>query len=338
MRQNLAGKTLSEIQDIVRNNEIEERFANEIAYWLYKRKCSSFHEMDTIPKAVRHWLDERYVIQYFPFIKEEISSDGSRKYLFPVSSGGYVEAALIPDKNRLTLCISTQQGCRWSCAFCLTGRQGFQGNLATSDIINQVMEVWKQHELTHIVFMGMGEPLDNLPAVMPALEILTSQWGLSISPRNVTVSTIGLMPALEELLRKSRVNITLSLHSPFPEERKRFIPAEKRHPVKKSLAIIRRYPLEAKRRVSVAYVLLKGINDTSNHLDALVTLLRGTSCRVNLIPYHPVPGLHFQPADAPTLHHFFTELNRRGVPATIRRSRGYDINAACGMLSTLHLE
>ncbi len=337
MKVNLAGSTLNVLKDRCRSTELDDRVAGELAYWMYKRRESNFAIMDTLPKSVRQRLAEHYRVEYYPSLKEEHSSDGTVKYLFPVSGGGYVETAFIPDGKRRTLCVSCQQGCRMGCAFCFTGKQEFRGHLAASDIVNQIMEVSREHGLTHIVFMGMGEPLDNLPAVLDALEIITSQYGLAFSPRSVTVSTVGLLPALGELLRLSRCNITLSLHSPFSVQRQQFVPAEKKHPFSRLLHTVCQYPLEAKRRVSVAYVMLKGINDSEEHLDGLIRLLKGSPCRVNLIPYHPSPVLPFRPADTETIQHFFVTLNRQGVPATIRRSRGYDIAAACGLLSATHI-
>lgn len=245
-----------------------------------------------------------------------------------------VEAVAIPDHDRVTLCVSSQAGCKMRCAFCMTGRQGFHGNLSTAQIINQVLSVPESEALTNVVFMGMGEPTDNLDAVLAAIEILTAPWGLAWSPRRITVSTVGAnLRAIQRLLDSTKVQIAVSVHSPFAGERASLMPAEKACAVADVMALMRRYDFAHQRRLSVEYIVWSGLNDSMRHARSLAGLLRGTDARVNLIPFHAIPGSELTPAPRHVMEAFRDELNRLGITATIRASRGQDIDAACGMLA-----
>lgn len=335
-KKSLIGYTLAELQAFVREEGLPERIGSELARWIYKRKAGSFMEMDTFSMTIRNRLAAIASTGHRPPVQTARSADGSIKYLFPAGKGRFVEAVFIPHGKRRTLCLSSQAGCRMGCMFCETGKQGFGGNLSAGEMINQVLSLPEEDRPNRLVFMGMGEPLDNLSNLLPALEIITSQYGLAFSPRQVTVSTVGLLPQTKIFLEKSRCNLAFSLHSPFEEERMKFIPAEKNHPFRKILRTIEKCPPETKRRLSVAYVMIQGINDSAGHLEALTALLKGTPLRVNLIPYHPIPSLSLKPSSVEIINHFFRSLNEKGIPATIRRSRGQDIEAACGLLTGKH--
>jgi 23S rRNA (adenine2503-C2)-methyltransferase len=283
--------------------------------------------------SVREKLAGNYEIGVAPPVSEAVSIDGTKKYLF--SSGERsVETAWIPENSRGTLCVSTQIGCRRGCRFCMTARQGFQGNLSAGEILNQYRSLPEHREVTHFVFMGMGEPLDNLESVLSTLEILTSDWGFGFSPKKVTVSTIGVIDGLQRLLDLSECRLALSLHSPFPDQRAELIPYERRYPAKQVLEIFRKADL-GKRRLTIEYLMLDGRNDTPAHSGELARILKGMNTRVNLIPYHPIPDFEGTPSPPERIEAFRDDLNNRGLTATIRKSRGLDIDAACGLLSTL---
>jgi 23S rRNA (adenine2503-C2)-methyltransferase len=238
------------------------------------------------------------------------------------------------DGKRNTVCVSSQSGCRMGCPFCATGRYGFRGNLSAGDIINQVIALPQDNSVNHVVFMGMGEPMDNLENVIRACNILTAEWGLALSPRDITVSTVGILPEIERFLSDSDCNLTFSLYSPFPEERAISVPAERKYPAVRIIEAIKRYPVRKKRRMSVAYLMIYGINDSERHLDGLKQLLSGSSVRINLIPYHNVTGDFKKPSTEEKMLHFKHELVISGISASIRRSRGTDISAACGLLAS----
>ena len=261
----------------------------------------------------------------------------TRKYLFPVKSGKHVETVFIPESHRSTLCISSQVGCKMGCVFCMTGKQGFQGNLSAGEILNQIISVPEQPDLTNYVFMGMGEPLANTENLLKSLEILTSEYGYGLSPSRITVSTIGMLPGLEKVMAESKCHLAISLHSPFPEERLELMPVEKLYPIRRIVEFLRKNPAGRQRRISFEYILFSGINDTTRHINGLTRLLNGLRCRINLIRYHPIPGEKFVPTDEDTVQWFRTRLNEKGILTTVRASRGQDIFAACGMLST-HLQ
>ncbi len=330
----LLGLDLEELKTLVKAQGWPAYVARQLAEWLYQHHVRDMDEMTNISKKVRGILKKDYVIGHQEPAEVQTSKDGTRKYLFPVSQGGFVEAVYIPEGKRHTLCISTQTGCKMGCSFCMTARQGFQGQLTAGEILNQVRSIDERELITNIVYMGMGEPLDNLEAVMKSLHILSADYGYGMSHRRVTVSTIGMLPALKDLLEHSRCRLAISVHSPFPEEREKLVPLEKKHPIREVIRAIREHDLESQRRVSIEYIVFKDMNHSPAHAKALARLLKDLRCRINLIRFHPIPGSRLQPPDEAQMNRFKETLEENGVITTIRRSRGQDIHAACGMLST----
>ncbi len=329
----LIGMTLPELRDVAAQVGLKPFAAKQMAAWLYQRHVSDINDMTDLSKVARDRLQKAYRIGRERPKAEARSADGTVKYLFEGAGGRDVEAVYIPDKDRATLCVSSQAGCKMNCSFCMTGRQGFHGNLTAARIINQILSVPESESLTNIVFMGMGEPTDNLDAVLHAIEILTEPWGMGWSPKRITVSTIGNLGGLRTLLDTTKVHIAVSIHSPFPSEREGIMPVERAYPARKVMDLLRKYDFAHQRRLSVEYIMWRGFNDDMRHADALARLLKGTSARVNLIRYHALPDDDRQPAAKATMEAFRDRLNSLGVTATIRASRGEDIDAACGMLA-----
>ncbi|MDF1560874.1 MAG: 23S rRNA (adenine(2503)-C(2))-methyltransferase RlmN [Bacteroidales bacterium] len=309
----------------------EERYSRRLLYWVYRRGIRSFSEPDDIPVSVKSALEERFLTGVNPPISSVRSADGSVKYLFETAAGLPHETVWLPEGKRMTVCVSVQSGCRMGCSFCATGRSGWSGNLMAGEIVNQVVGL--PNPFTHIVLMGMGEPGDNIDEVIRACRIFTAEWGLAAGRSKVTVSTVGVTPSVIRLLNETEVNITLSLHSPFPDEREEVIPAERQWPFTETLKLMKEYDNVRRRRFTVAYVMIKGNNDTGRHLEELRRLLHGTGIRVNLLPYHSLPGDPEESADEETMMQFRHLLVTSGVGASVRRSRGADIAAACGMLA-----
>lgn len=337
MKEKLLGKTLTELQQVTEKFDLPKFTGKQISNWLYKKNVAAFDDMTNLAKKTRDLLAEKYDIGISTPIKMQKSRDGTKKYLFKTYQGYYIETAMIPDRSRKTVCISSQAGCRMGCSFCMTARQGFQGQLTAGEIVNQVKSIPEAEEITNIVYMGMGEPFDNLEEVLKSLEILTAAWGFAMSPRRITVSTIGILPAMIKFLEKSQAHLAISLHSPFPEERKKLIPAEAAYPIKKIIAELKRYGFRGQRRISFEYILFEGLNDSNEHINELTRLLEGLTCRVNLIRFHKLPGTTLESPGEDTIQNFREMLNNKGILTTIRASRGQDINAACGLLSTKEL-
>jgi len=333
----LIGKSLKDLKNIVRQTGLPAYTSNQLADWLYKKYVGSIDDMTNLSKPARLKLNQRFDVGLSAPIKTEVSEDGTKKYLFKGFLGNYIETVFIPDEERNTLCVSSQAGCKMACDFCMTGKQGFQGNLEVEDIINQFISVPERDLITNIVFMGMGEPLDNLDNVLKALDIFTSDYGMAKSPRRITVSTIGLLKEIKEFLEKSECHLALSLHNPFDEERGSLVPVQKTNPVSGIMEIIKSYDWKHQRRVSFEYIMFKGLNDTDTHLRRLIKLLSGLYCRVNLIRFHKIPGVKYIPSEDIRMIKFRDSLSDVGITSTIRQSRGEDISAACGMLSTLEL-
>lgn len=329
----LLGMTPARLRDVAAEVGLKPFAAKQIARWLYVARVTSIDSMTDLSKTARERLKERYVVGREAPLAAVRSVDGTVKYLFPGCGGRDVEAVYIPDKERATLCVSSQAGCKMACAFCMTGRQGFHGNLTTAAIINQVLSVENSESLTNLVFMGMGEPADNLDAVMDAIEILTADWGMGWSPKRITVSTIGRLPEIERLLRETKVHIAISVHNPFEAERAQIMPAERAWHLHDIFEVLARYDWCHQRRLSVEYIVWRGINDDLRHADALARLVRPLSARVNLIRFHDIGDTGLMPASRETMERFRDRLNTLGVTATIRASRGEDIMAACGMLA-----
>ena len=329
----LLGMTLAQLTDVAAEMGMPRFAAAQMARWLYVARVTDIDAMTNLSKDARRRLAERYCVGREEPISAMRSTDGTVKYLFDSGCGLDVEAVYIPDRERATLCVSSQAGCKMHCQFCMTGRQGFHGNLTTHRIINQVLSVEDSEKLTNIVFMGMGEPKDNLAAVLRAIEILTAPWGLAWSPKRITVSSIGKLPELQRLIESTQVHIALSVHSPYPDRRRALMPAEQAWPVRSVIDMIRHFDFAHQRRFSVEYIIFAGLNDDLRHADALARLLKGTSARVNLIRFHAIPDSKLRPATRAVMEAFRDRLNNLGVTATIRASRGEDIMAACGMLA-----
>ena len=334
MKEVLFGKTLDELKKVTATLRLPGYSAKQIAGWLYKRNIGNISEMTNLSKKARKLLQEKYTIGLYDSTGVQTSVDGTKKYLFPASGNHFIESAYIPEKSRNTLCVSTQVGCKMACTFCMTGRQGFQGNLTAGEILNQVQSLPEKDSLTNIVYMGMGEPFDNLEEVLKSLEILTSDWGYGWSPRRITVSSIGLIPALKTFLEKSSCALAISMHSPFDQEREKLMPIQKTHPIREIIQEIRNYTPERQRKISFEYIMFKGLNDTPKHATAISKMLRGFRCRVNLIRFHAIPDSSLKGTPLNEMEKFRDELNANGITATIRKSRGQDIAAACGLLST----
>lgn len=335
VKENLYGKTLDELIAVAKKSGLPGFAAKQIADWLYKKEISSFDEMTNLPKKTRDLLSENYEFGLSTPVKESISSDGTKKYLYKVLNNKYIETAYIPETDRATICVSSQAGCKMGCIFCMTGKQGFQGSLSANEILNQFRSLPDFRNLTNMVYMGMGEPLDNLNEVLKSLEILTSTWGYGWSPTRITVSTVGLISGIREFLEKSRCHLAVSLHSPFDEERRKLMPVQKSNSLAEVLDLIKNTEINGQRRISFEYILFKGINDTPRHIKELARILNGIKCRINIIRFHAIPGSEFVSPNAETTNQFKEALNAKGILTTVRASRGVDIQAACGLLSTI---
>jgi 23S rRNA (adenine2503-C2)-methyltransferase len=334
VRKSLCGLSADEIFSLIGFSGFTFSHAVSISNSIYKKRAVEISQITKIPKKLKEELASDTYCGIFMPVASEVSVDKTIKYLFRTETGKEFETVYIPDNKRNTVCVSTQSGCRMGCQFCATARYGFRGNLSAGEIINQIISIPDAEKVTHVVFMGMGEPLDNLENVLKACWIITAEWGLALSPRNVTVSTVGITPAIEKFLQSSECNLTLSLHSPFVEERKRVVPAEKQYPVQKIIEIMKNYPVKKKRRLSLAYVMIKDLNDTDSHIEALKILLDGSKIRVNLLPYHSVVNDPNTSSSAERMQYFKHNLVVSGISASIRKSRGIDISAACGLLAT----
>ena len=385
----LLGKTLEELKEIALELSLPAFTAKQIADWLYKKRVTSIDKMTNLSKSARERLSKEFVIGIDQTLQVVTSQDGTRKYLFkpqsaveqqstagqqstaerqstagrqsaaeqqstaeqPGCASGSIESVIIPDNERKTICVSSQVGCKMACTFCMTGRQGFHGNLTVASILSQFIAVEESQELTNAVFMGMGEPLDNLENVMRAIEVLTADWGFAWSPKRITLSTIGVTTQLggrgivwkgveyknanplKFFLDNCKVHLAVSLHNPFYEERLALMPAERTFPLEKSLKLIKEYDFTGQRRVSFEYTMFNKVNDSKRHADRLAQLLRGLECRVNLIRFHSIPDSPLESSPMQVIEHFRERLQASGITATIRASRGEDILAACGMLS-----
>lgn len=328
----LLGKTLDELKAVAAEVGLPTYAAKQIAEWVYGKRVRSIEEMTNLSLSGRKALAERYTIGCVPPCDMQQSNDGTAKYLFPTESGQKVECVFIPDGDRATLCVSSQAGCRMGCHFCMTGRQGFGGNLSVTDILNQIYSVPGSEQLTNIVFMGQGEPLDNLDAVLQATRLLTAPEGWAWSPKRITVSTVGMRKGVERFLKESDCHLAISLHNPFPEERLQMMPAEKAYSIRELLALLSEQDWSHQRRLSFEYIVFDGLNDSERHARELVRLLSLIECRVNLIRFHQIPDTPYRGASEEKMVWLRDYLTRHGVTTTIRASRGQDIFAACGLL------
>ena len=308
------------------------------AKWLYTKRVGSIDDMTDISKQNREKLKEQYTIGCMPPAGCQRSKDGTVKYLFPTAGGKFVETVYIPDDDRATLCVSSQVGCKMNCLFCQTGKQGFEGNLTASDILNQIYSLPERDKLTNIVFMGQGEPMDNLDNVLRATEVLTAAWGYAWSPKRITVSSVGVRSKLRRFIEESECHLAISLHSPLHEQRAMLMPAEKAMPISEIVEMLRGYDFSHQRRLSFEYIVFGGLNDSKAHAREIVRLLKGLDCRINLIRFHQIPDVGLHGADEERMTAFRDYLTGHGLFTTIRASRGQDIYAACGLLSTAEKE
>lgn len=335
MKEKLLGKTLEELEAAAVSCGLKPFVGRQLADWLYSKKTGSWDRMLNISKASKAALEEVFEIGTTPPLTSVLSTDGTHKYLFKTEGKSPIgiETVMIPEEKRKTLCVSSQAGCRMGCKFCMTGRQGFHGNLQAADILNQFISIDEKEELTNAVFMGMGEPLDNYAAVSRTIEILTAPWGFGWSPKRITLSTIGITPKLKTFLDEQQCHLAISLHNPFPEERLEFMPSQKNYPISEILNLIRQKDFSGQRRVSFEYIMFAGYNDGKRHADALSRLLKGLECRVNLIHFNPIPDFPYDCSPDVVIEAFQERLKRNGIVCTTRISRGRDIMAACGMLA-----
>ncbi len=334
MKQPLLGLTIAELQEITLQLGMPKFTAKQIAEWIYGKHARSIDEMTNISKKYREMLNESYTIGCSEPVEAMRSIDGTVKFLFQTLEGNFIETVYIPDGDRATLCVSCQVGCKMNCLFCQTGKQGFAAQLTTTDILNQIYSVEKWDTLTNVVYMGQGEPFDNLDNVMKSLEILTADYGWAWSPKRITVSTVGLKKNLRRYLDESECHLAVSLHSPIHEQRLQLMPAEKQFAIADIVALLKEYDWSHQRRITFEYILFGGINDTPLHSKELAKLLKGLDCRVNLIRWHKIPGVELNEVEESQMINFRDYLNNHGITCTIRASRGQDIYAACGLLST----
>ena len=350
---NLLGMTLTQLQELCADEGFPRFTAKQICDWLYRKRVDSIDAMTNLSLAQRARLGEIAYIGRETPVRCQVSRDGTKKYLFPVEvkhegsgeANAYIETVYIPetktsdlrtptsDLARATLCVSCQVGCKMGCRFCVTGQQGFHGHLSAGDILNQLFSIPECEQLTNVVFMGMGEPMDNLDAVLAATTVLTAPWGLGWSPKRITVSTVGLVPPLRRFLDESQCHLAVSLHNPVAAERGKMMPAERAYPLSEVLALLRQYDWSGQRRLSFEYTMFRGLNDDLSHAARLVEALHGLDCRVNLIRFHESPEAPYRTSTPTTIQAFQNYLNRHGVTCTLRASRGQDIDAACGLLA-----
>mgnify|MGYP002748949075 FL=1 len=334
----LLGMTLDELQSVVRGLGMPKFAAKQIASWLYDKKVNSIDEMTNLSLKHREALGAEYEVGGIPPVEAMHSVDGTIKYLFQVGEKNFIEAVYIPDDDRATLCVSSQVGCKMNCKFCMTGKQGFTTNLTANQILNQISSLPERDKLTNVVLMGMGEPLDNLDEVLKVLEVLTAPYGYGWSPKRITLSSIGLRKGLQRFIEESDCHLAISLHSPVPSQRLDLMPAERAFSITEIVDLLKNYDFTKQRRLSFEYIVFKGVNDSLIYAKELVKLLRGVDCRINLIRFHAIPGVDLEGTDMEAMVTFRDYLTSHGVFSTIRASRGEDIFAACGMLSTAKRE
>lgn len=323
-----------EIRECLQQYDLPGFVYREIALWIYQRGATAIEDFTNISKDARSRIAREFEVGLQPPVKVSQSSDGTKKYLFRTAENRFIETAYIPENKRNTLCVSSQVGCKLGCLFCMTARQGFQGQLSVAQILNQVLAIPESRDITNIVFMGMGEPFDNTDEVMASLEILTADYGLKFNPKKITVSTVGLIPGMVRFIEESKCHLAVSLHTPFDEERAMLMPVETIYPLQEVIKTLKTFSWERQRRISFEYILFQGLNDSAAHINQLARLLNGLKCRINLIRFHPIPDSPLKGSTGQDLVRFREGLNRKGITATIRASRGEDILAACGLLST----
>jgi 23S rRNA (adenine2503-C2)-methyltransferase len=330
----LLGKNLPELENIVQAKGMPRFTAKQIAQWLYVKRVSSIDEMTNLSLKHRSLLEQEYETGMEGPVDCARSTDGTIKYLYAVGDNLFVESVFIPDKERATLCVSSQVGCKMNCKFCMTGKMGFRAHLSAGQILNQILSLPEFDQLTNVVMMGMGEPLDNLDEVLKALSIMTAKEGLAWSPKRITLSSVGLKKGLKRFIDECDCHLAISLHNPIPSQRAELMPAERSYSITEIVDLLKQYDFSKQRRLSFEYIMFKGLNDSEQHAKALLKLLRGVSCRVNLIRYHAIPNINLSGVEMEEMEHFRDYLTSHGLFSSIRASRGEDIFAVCGMLST----
>lgn len=331
---NLFGMSLESLRSFIQRVDMPRFRADQIADWLYRHHADSLDQMTNISRADRARIGEVAEIRLRPPVECRVSADGTRKYAFATDGGDVVESALIPEGDRMTLCISSQVGCRVGCVFCATGAMRLRGNLSSGEILNQYRTIPERERITNIVYMGMGEPLDNLNAVAESVLCLTRPYGYGLSNRRVTLSTVGKPAPLTRFLERCDIRLAVSLHTPFQEQRRELMPGTRGYDLSELITMLRERARGDTRRVSFEYVMLRDINDSLSHADETVRLLSGMQTRVNLIPFHPWSGNDMRPSSPAQIERFRVRLERNGLTATVRATRGLDIEAACGLLAT----
>ena len=339
MEELLFGQTLSQLQALCLREGFPKYTARQLCEWMYHKQVENIDAMSNLSLKVRARLRELYgTVGRERAAYVQTSHDGTRKYLVPVEEGQAVEAVFIPAEGRATLCVSCQMGCKMGCRFCVTGQQGFHGSLSAAQILNQIFSIEESRQLSNVVFMGMGEPLDNYEAIRQTREVLTADWGLGWSPHRLTVSTVGITPMLQRLIEECQCHVAVSLHNAIGTERADIMPMQKAYPIEETVRLLKQYDWSGQRRISFEYTMMQGLNDDLRHAEALVRLVRGLRCRVNLIRFHASEGMPYRSSDEATMVRFRDYLSAKGVICTIRASRGEDIMAACGLLAGQHKE
>lgn len=334
MKKPLMGMSLYELKEVAKSLGMPAFTGGQMAKWLYTQHVKSIDEMTNISKTNRERLAAEYTIGCMDPIDSQVSKDGTIKYLFPTATGKHVETVYIPDHDRATLCVSSQVGCKMNCLFCQTGKQGFEESLTATDILNQIYSLPEVDKLTNIVFMGQGEPMDNLDNVLRATDILTADYGWAWSPKRITISSVGVKNKLKRFLEESECHVAISMHDPIPAERAELMPAERGMGIEQVVELLRNYDFSHQRRLSFEYIVFKGLNDSMQHAKAIIRLVKGLDCRFNLIRFHQIPDIPLQGVSDEKMEQFRDYLTQHGVFTTIRASRGQDIYAACGLLST----
>ena len=333
----LFGLTLEQLQAVCVAEGWPRFVAKQLCDWMYKKRVSDFEQMTNLSLSARTRLSEAYTLGRSSPVSCQVSQDGTKKFLFPIAGCGHIEAVYIPDADRATLCVSCQVGCKMGCHFCVTGQQGYHGSLTAGQILNQLFSIPECDSITNVVFMGMGEPMDNLDTILAATTILTASWGLGWSPKRITVSTVGLIPQLRRFIEESQCHLAVSLHNPIGHERLQLMPVQQAYPIAEVVALLKQYDWSGQRRLSFEYTMFSCINDDVLHAARLVQLLQGLPCRVNLIRFHPSPEVPYRTSPYAAIQSFQNYLNSHGLICTLRASRGQDIDAACGLLAGKNL-
>ncbi|HJU63760.1 MAG TPA: 23S rRNA (adenine(2503)-C(2))-methyltransferase RlmN [Candidatus Binatia bacterium] len=334
---NIKDLSLEELEAYLVEDRESRYRAKQIWQWLFRKGAVSFTAMTNLSGSLRARLAGDFSISRLAVLRQAVSTDGTTKFLFALSDGQTVETVLIPEPKRLTLCISTQAGCGFGCAFCATALLGLKRNLRASEMLDQVLEVSRSlrpdQRITHVVLMGMGEPLANYAETIKALAVMTeTSWGIGISPRRITLSTVGLVPQIRKLMQETKVNLAISLHAPNDALRSELMPVNRKYSLHQLMECCRSLPIPRRKRITFEYVLLRGINDSVEDAKALCQLLRDIRCKINLIPFNPHPDSRYRRPDDSAVESFGQVLQAHGLQVNVRRPRGDDIQAACGQL------